>query len=86
MEYNEPFTEDIRLDNTAQEKEVDEIIERMNLFVEEKTLLCYMAGMGYVEIDKNFEVNNTTPDNGVFGLCVARRAPSIRSEKTEPIV
>ncbi len=27
MEYNEPFAEDIRLDYTEQEKEVDEIIE-----------------------------------------------------------
>ncbi len=61
MEYNEPFTEDIRLDNTEQEKEVDEIIERMNLAEEEKqTLLCYMSGMGYVEIAKYFEVTNTT--------------------------
>ncbi len=61
MEYNEPFTEDIRLDNTEQEKEVDEIIERMNLSVEEKeTLLCYMSGMGYVEIAKYFKVTNTT--------------------------
>ncbi len=61
MEYNEPFTEDIRMDNSEQEKEVDEIIERMNLSVEEKeTLLCYMAGMGYVEIAKYFAVTNTT--------------------------
>ncbi len=61
MEYNEPFTEDIRLDNTEQEKEVDEIIERMKLSVEEKeTLLCYMSGMGYVEIAKYFKVTNTT--------------------------
>ncbi len=61
LEYNEPFSEDIRLDNTEQENEVDEIIERMNLSVEEReTLLCYMAGMGYVEIAKYFEVTNTT--------------------------
>ncbi len=61
FEYNEPFTEDIRIDYTEQEKEVDETIERMNLSVEEKeTLLCYMAGMGYVEIAKYFEVTNTT--------------------------
>ncbi len=61
MEYNEPFTEDIRIHNTEQEKEVDEIIERMNLSVEEKeTLRCYMSGMGYVEIAKYFEVTNTT--------------------------
>jgi len=61
MEYNEPFTEDVRLGNSQQEKEVDEIIERMNLAEEEKqTLLCYMAGMGYVEIAKCFAVTNTT--------------------------
>ncbi len=61
MEYNEPFTEDIQQDNTEQENEIDEIIERMNLSVEEKeTLLCYMSGMGYVEIAKYFKVTNTT--------------------------
>ncbi len=61
MEYNEPFSEDIRMDYTEQEKEVDEIIERMNLSVEKKeTLLCYMSGMGYVEIAKYYSVTNTT--------------------------
>lgn len=36
-EYKEPYTEDIVYsDNINQEKEVDEIIERMNLSVEEK--------------------------------------------------
>lgn len=45
FEYNEPYTEDIRIDNTQQEKEVDEIIDRMNLTIKEReTLLCYMAG------------------------------------------
>lgn len=61
FEYNEPFTEDIQLDNSVQEKEVDEIIENMNLKPEEKeTLMCYMAGMGYVEIAKYFAVQLTT--------------------------
>ena len=62
FEYNEPYTEDIVYsDIRNQEKEVDDIIERMNLSAEEKeTLLCYMAGMGYVETAKHFSVQLTT--------------------------
>lgn len=62
FEYDEPFTEDIVYsDVDEQEQEVDNIIERMNLSVEEKeTLLCYMAGMGYVEIAKYLSVQLTT--------------------------
>lgn len=62
MEYKEPYMEDIVYsDIQNEEKQVDEIIERMNLSVEEKeTLLCYMAGMGYVEIAKHFSVQLTT--------------------------
>ena len=55
MKYKQPFTEDIILDSDIDEhkREVEETIERMNLAVEEKeTLLCYMSGMGYVEIAK----------------------------------
>ena len=33
----------------------------MNLYADEKeTLLCYMAGMGYIEIYKYFAVTNIT--------------------------
>lgn len=62
MDYKEPHIEDIVYSNiTNQEKEVDEIVERMNLSAEEKeTLHCYMAGMGYVEIAKHFSVQLTT--------------------------
>lgn len=63
MEYNEPYTYDILLENNSieQEREVEETIGRMNLSQEEKeTLLCYMAGMGYVEIAKHCAVQLTT--------------------------
>lgn len=63
FEYNELYSEDITLDSDVmeQEKAVDETIERMNLSVEEKeTLLCYISGMGCVEIAKHFDVQLTT--------------------------
>lgn len=63
MEYDESYSLDISLNDeiAEQEREVDNIIERMNLSVEEEeTLLCYMAGMGYVEIARHFSVQLTT--------------------------